>query len=349
MSLLEAHLAEYHLDDLLDVLAEAGIESIDDAMALEPDDLEALGCTAVQAIALRASFGHGGEGAQQMAASMAGALEAARTMSIRGGGAHHPLPTPGASTAAASSGGASWGYTADDLGGSELGVHLEAWGLISWAAPLLADSGIELIADVQTLTWSDLEHMGFGLEQAKQLRHSIGMDEAPPAEWAHRVESAAAAEQHEQREARARAFSRQQDLKKRSSIITESPAARVAHRVPTAQPRPGAPPGPGVVSHAAMTQPFTPLAVAQVHRHEARGRRQQQGARAKAARRLATVGRRAHAGNDHLGSERRRRPCGGERPGPWAGRRAGSRPAQHHDAGGLRARARRVGRARGAP
>ena len=228
MSLLEAHLAEYHLDDLVEVLAEAGIESIDDAKALEPDDLEALGCTIAQAIALRASFGHGGEGAQQMAASMAGALEAARTMSIRAGGAqHHQHPAAAASSGAAAGGAGSWGYTAEDLGGSELGVHLEQWGFIDWAAPLLADSGIELIADVQTLTWGDLEHMGFSLEQAKQFRHSLGIDEPPPAEWVQRVEQAAAAQQHEQREARARAFSQQQDLKKRSSIITESPVAWV--------------------------------------------------------------------------------------------------------------------------
>ena len=253
MSLLEAHLTEYHLDGLVDILAEAGIESIDDAMALEPDDLEAVGCTAVQAIALRGSFGHGGEGAQQMAASMAGALEAART-SIRGGG--YPDPAAGVSSGAAAGGGEGWGYTVEDLSGSELGVHLEQWGLIGWAGPLLADSGIELIADVQALTWSDLEQMGFSLEQAKTFRHSLGVDEPPPAWWVQRVESAAAAEQHEQREARARAFSHQQELKRRSSIITEHQppgshtecpqwcnpplsAARVAHRVSTSQPHPG--------------------------------------------------------------------------------------------------------------
>ena len=74
------HLYEWSLDELSPVFEDAGITLLDDARALSHEDLEELGCSAAQAIALRASFGYGGEHGALLAGTMAEVSAQVRAM-----------------------------------------------------------------------------------------------------------------------------------------------------------------------------------------------------------------------------------------------------------------------------
>ena len=71
MSQLEQHLRAWSLDAVEACLLDAGIELIQDAMELTRDDLENIGLSTAQAIALRHSFGFADEHAATVAEAVA--------------------------------------------------------------------------------------------------------------------------------------------------------------------------------------------------------------------------------------------------------------------------------------
>lgn len=167
MSELSEHLAAWGLDGQIgEILAEAGIELIADARDLDQDDLEGLGCTAAQAIALRHSFGHGGEGAAAVASAVA-------TMNIGGAAA--------SSKAVASTSDQDTRSRRASYGDSELEVHLHQHNLRELAGQLL-ESGITFLSEVRALDWSDLHAMGLSKEEASTLRDSLDLESTPPAD-----------------------------------------------------------------------------------------------------------------------------------------------------------------------
>ena len=159
---LARHLYEWSLDELSPVFEDAGITLLDDARALSHEDLEELGCSAAQAISLRASFGYGGEHGALLAGTMAevsAQVRAMRQESEEGDG-DEGEDAAGSDEAMALK-----------MRSTELGRHLERWNMLGWAAPLLAESGIELC--------SDLEHLEFGAGSHTPACQS------PPAPQAH--------------------------------------------------------------------------------------------------------------------------------------------------------------------
>ena len=166
MSQLEQHLRAWSLDAVEACLLDAGIELIQDAMELTRDDLEDIGLSTAQAIALRHSFGFADEHAATVAEAVASV--AASGMEVQ-------------SSASVSNG--------QNLGGSggakpreatsQLEVHMHEHGLDD-ALTLLQEVGIEMLADVRALDWDDLLAMGLSTKDASTLRSSLGLDATPP-------------------------------------------------------------------------------------------------------------------------------------------------------------------------
>ena len=166
MSQLEQHLRAWSLDAVEACLLDAGIELIQDAMELTRDDLEDIGLSTAQAIALRHSFGFADEHAATVAEAVA---------SVAASG------TEVQSSASVSNG--------QNLGGSggakpreatsQLEVHMHEHGLED-ALTLLQEVGIEMLADVRALDWDDLLAMGLSTKDASTLRSSLGLDATPP-------------------------------------------------------------------------------------------------------------------------------------------------------------------------
>ena len=166
MSQLEQHLQAWSLDAVEACLLAAGIELMQDAMELTQDDLEDIGLSTPQAIALRHSFGFRDEHAAAVAAAVA--LVAAGGMEVQ-------------SSAAVPAG--------QNLGGSgraesrevtsQLEVHMHEYGLDD-VMTLLHEGGLELLADVRALDWADLHAMGLSTKDASTLRNSLGIDATPP-------------------------------------------------------------------------------------------------------------------------------------------------------------------------
>ena len=164
MSHLEEHLHAWNLDAVRAVLLDAGIELVQDALELTCDDLQGLGLSTAQAIALRHSFGLGGEHAAAVAAAMA---------SVAGSEVGMQLST--AESATQDVGG--WGREV----ASQLECHMSAHGL-SDAITLLREGGLELLADVRALDWVGMHAMGLSAKHASTLRDSLGMDATLPGE-----------------------------------------------------------------------------------------------------------------------------------------------------------------------
>ena len=166
MSQLEQHLHAWSLDTVRSILLDAGIELVQDAMELTHNDLEDVGLSTAQAIALRHSFGFGGEHAAAVAAVVA-------SVAASGGGVQ--------SSAAASA--------KQDLRGmgraesrkvaSQLESHMHEYGLDD-AIALLREGGLELLADVRALDWAGLHATGLSAKDASKLRESLGLDATPP-------------------------------------------------------------------------------------------------------------------------------------------------------------------------
>ena len=123
-----------------------------------------LGLSTAQAIALRHSFGLGGEHAASVAAS---------TAPVAGSEVRMQLST--AESATQDVGG--WGREV----ASQLECHMYAHGL-SDALALLREGGLELLADVRALDWVGMHAMGLSAKDASTLRDSLGMDATLPGE-----------------------------------------------------------------------------------------------------------------------------------------------------------------------
>ena len=175
MSQLEQHLRAWSLDAVEACLLDAGIELIQDAMELTRDDLEDIGLSTAQAIALRHSFGFADEHAATVAEAVASV--AASGMEVQ-------------SSASAPAG--------QNLGGnggakpreatSQLEVHMHEHGLDD-ALTLLQEVGLELLADLRALDFDDLLAMGLSTKDASTLRSSLGLDATPPGNEAASLEA----------------------------------------------------------------------------------------------------------------------------------------------------------------
>ena len=166
MSQLEQHLRAWSLDAVEACLLDAGIELIQDAMELTRDDLEDIGLSTAQAIALRHSFGFADEHAATVAEAVASV--AASGMEVQSS----------ASAPAGQNLGGSGGAKPREAT-SQLEVHMHEHGLDD-ALTLLQEVGIEMLADVRTLDWDDLLAMGLSTKDASTLRSSLGLDATPP-------------------------------------------------------------------------------------------------------------------------------------------------------------------------
>ena len=166
MSQLEQHLRAWSLDAVEACLLDAGIELIQDAMELTRDDLEDIGLSTAQAIALRHSFGFADEHAATVAEAVASV--AASGMEVQSS----------ASAPAGQNLGGSGGAKPREAT-SQLEVHMHEHGLDD-ALTLLQEVGIEMLADVRALDWDDLLAMGLSTKDASTLRSSLGLDATPP-------------------------------------------------------------------------------------------------------------------------------------------------------------------------
>ena len=166
MSQLQQHLRAWSLDAVEACLLDAGIELIQDAMELTRDDLDDIGLSTAQAIALRHSFGfvdeHAATVAQAVASVAASGMEVLSSASVPAG--QNLGGSGGAKPREAT---------------SQLEVHMRDHGLDD-ALTLLHEVGLELLGEVRALDCDDLRAMGLSAKDASTLRSSLGLDATPP-------------------------------------------------------------------------------------------------------------------------------------------------------------------------
>ena len=253
MSQLEQHLRAWSLDAVEACLLDAGIELIQDAMELTRDDLEDIGLSTAQAIALRHSFGFADEHAATVAEAVASV--AASGMEVQSS----------ASVPAGQNLGGSGGAKPREAT-SQLEVHMHEHGLDD-ALTLLQEVGIEMLADVRTLDWDDLLAMGLSTKDASTLRSSLGLDATPPGNEAASLEAmlaqAETAATSMQKLVRGRSSRRSHAFSPASPAVPTSPAQPdAAAAAPAAAPTAVSAAAPTAVSAAAPASPAVPTSPA---------------------------------------------------------------------------------------
>ena len=259
MSQLEQHLRAWSLDAVEACLLDAGIELIQDAMELTRDDLEDIGLSTAQAIALRHSFGFADEHAATVA-------EAVASVAASGTEVQSSASAPAGQNLGGSGGAKPREAT------SQLEVHMHEHGLDD-ALTLLQEVGIEMLADVRTLDWDDLLAMGLSTKDASTLRSSLGLDATPPgkahpgvqvASMEAMLAQAETAATSMQKLVRGRSSRRSHAFSPASPAVPISPAQPdAAAAAPAAAPTAVSAAAPTAVSAAAPASPAVPTSPAE--------------------------------------------------------------------------------------